>query len=193
MASDSSTNTNYDSAAELNPNTPIHHHDSAAIDDHLSSLTLTPLNHHDDEPPSTHAQNFLDPTNSGLAWADGPASPSSSGYDGERGSSGASSASAVGGGTHEIREDDDDDDGDNGLVAPNGISSSSDWVPGKRHENEDDASVSWRKRKKHFFILSNSGKPIYSRSPLFSLYFLTPLPHLLHSLLTLYVIDCQVW
>ncbi|KAK3023113.1 hypothetical protein RJ639_042702, partial [Escallonia herrerae] len=27
----------------------------------------------------------------------------------------------------------------------------------------DDASMSWRKRKKHFFILSNSGKPIYSR------------------------------
>jgi hypothetical protein len=28
---------------------------------------------------------------------------------------------------------------------------------------QDDASSSWRKRKKHFFILSNSGKPIYSR------------------------------
>ncbi|XP_047317945.1 vacuolar fusion protein MON1 homolog [Impatiens glandulifera] len=41
--------------------------------------------------------------------------------------------------------------------------SSSSWVPGKRHIDEDDASVSWRKRKKHFFILSNSGKPIYSR------------------------------
>ncbi|GFZ17906.1 SAND family protein [Actinidia rufa] len=37
------------------------------------------------------------------------------------------------------------------------------WVPGKRHADEDDASVSWRKRKKHFFILSHSGKPIYSR------------------------------
>ncbi|KAG2305671.1 hypothetical protein Bca52824_025419 [Brassica carinata] len=36
------------------------------------------------------------------------------------------------------------------------------WLPGKRHVDEDDAS-SWRKRKKHFFILSNSGKPIYSR------------------------------
>ncbi|KAI5322309.1 hypothetical protein L3X38_031381 [Prunus dulcis] len=33
----------------------------------------------------------------------------------------------------------------------------------KRHVDEDDASLSWRKRKKHFFILSNSGKPIYSR------------------------------
>ncbi|KAJ6835746.1 hypothetical protein M6B38_330830 [Iris pallida] len=27
----------------------------------------------------------------------------------------------------------------------------------------DDASVLWRKRKKHFFVLSHSGKPIYSR------------------------------
>lgn len=30
-------------------------------------------------------------------------------------------------------------------------------------EVQDDRSLSWRKRKKHFFILSNSGKPIYSR------------------------------
>jgi hypothetical protein len=28
---------------------------------------------------------------------------------------------------------------------------------------QDDASASWRKRKKHLFILSYSGKPIYSR------------------------------
>lgn len=33
-------------------------------------------------------------------------------------------------------------------------------------EVQDDASISWRKRKKHFFILSHSGKPIYSRSAL---------------------------
>ncbi|CAL0332287.1 unnamed protein product [Lupinus luteus] len=31
------------------------------------------------------------------------------------------------------------------------------------HGDEDDASISWRKRKKHFFVLSHSGKPIYSR------------------------------
>ncbi|XP_073222616.1 vacuolar fusion protein MON1 homolog isoform X2 [Cicer arietinum] len=37
------------------------------------------------------------------------------------------------------------------------------WFPGKRHLDEDDASISWRKRKKHFFVLSHSGKPIYSR------------------------------
>ncbi|KAJ0465137.1 putative vacuolar fusion protein Mon1 [Helianthus annuus] len=36
-------------------------------------------------------------------------------------------------------------------------------VPGKRHIHEDDASMSWRERKKHFFVLSNSGKPILSR------------------------------
>ncbi|MED6155838.1 Vacuolar fusion protein mon1 [Stylosanthes scabra] len=35
--------------------------------------------------------------------------------------------------------------------------------PGKRNADEDDASISWRKRKKHFFVLSHSGKPIYSR------------------------------
>ncbi|XP_020103430.1 vacuolar fusion protein MON1 homolog isoform X1 [Ananas comosus] len=37
------------------------------------------------------------------------------------------------------------------------------WARWKHHSNEDDASASWRKRKKHFFILSHSGKPIYSR------------------------------
>ncbi|KAJ6369134.1 hypothetical protein OIU78_001495 [Salix suchowensis] len=31
------------------------------------------------------------------------------------------------------------------------------------NEVQDDASISWRKKKKHFFILSHSGKPIYSR------------------------------
>ncbi|GAQ89926.1 hypothetical protein KFL_005780040 [Klebsormidium nitens] len=37
------------------------------------------------------------------------------------------------------------------------------WTPGKKHTDEDDSSESWRKRKRHFFILSNAGKPIYSR------------------------------
>ncbi|CAL9770379.1 unnamed protein product [Musa acuminata subsp. burmannicoides] len=69
-------------------------------------------------------------------------SPSSSGYAGERGSSGGSS---------EIEEADDRE------------TMLDDWSRGKRHPDEDDGSVSWRKRKKHFFILSNSGKPIYSR------------------------------
>ncbi|KAL5228040.1 hypothetical protein ABZP36_016305 [Zizania latifolia] len=70
----------------------------------------------------------------------GPPSPSSSGYAGERGSSLASSAGV----------DDPEPQPD-------------DWARGKKHVDEDDASASWRKRKKHFFILSNSGKPIYSR------------------------------
>ncbi|KAI7750914.1 hypothetical protein M8C21_003079 [Ambrosia artemisiifolia] len=39
----------------------------------------------------------------------------------------------------------------------------SERVPGKRHLHEDDGSMSWRGRKKHFFVLSNSGKPILSR------------------------------
>ncbi|KAK6926793.1 FUZ/MON1/HPS1, second Longin domain [Dillenia turbinata] len=100
--------------------------------------------------------------NSGLEVDEAPASPSSSGYAGERGSSSATSG---------LGNDDDDDDDDmeirevgnyNGLI--DGVSdSTASWVPGKRHVDEDDASVSWRKRKKHFFILSNSGKPIYSR------------------------------
>ncbi|KAF1885032.1 hypothetical protein Lal_00028921 [Lupinus albus] len=42
-------------------------------------------------------------------------------------------------------------------------STTSSWIPRKRNLDEDDASISWRKRKKHFFILSHSGKPIYSR------------------------------
>ncbi|KAI5001323.1 hypothetical protein ZWY2020_025973 [Hordeum vulgare] len=78
----------------------------------------------------------------------GPPSPSSSGYAGERGSSVASSGA---GGI----EDSD--------PAPLPAPGAEDWARGKKHADEDDGSASWRKRKKHFFILSNSGKPIYSR------------------------------
>ncbi|KAL6853306.1 hypothetical protein ACP4OV_019335 [Aristida adscensionis] len=73
-----------------------------------------------------------------------PPSPSSSGYAGERGSSLASSAGI------------DDTEPIDGLALH-------DWPRDKKHLDEDDASASWRKRKKHFFILSNSGRPIYSR------------------------------
>eukprot|EP00250_Pteridium_aquilinum_P020569 c24865_g2_i1 orf=448-2577(+) len=38
-----------------------------------------------------------------------------------------------------------------------------DPIPGKQYQNEDDSSAAWRKHKKHFFILSLAGKPIYSR------------------------------
>ncbi|KAL3530569.1 hypothetical protein ACH5RR_009891 [Cinchona calisaya] len=72
-----------------------------------------------------------------------PSSPSSSGYAGERGSSATSGI----------------DNGDFDRVPDSLVP----WTPGKRHGDEDDASISWRKRKKHFFILSHSGKPIYSR------------------------------
>ncbi|KAK8491743.1 hypothetical protein V6N13_138513 [Hibiscus sabdariffa] len=91
-----------------------------------------------------------------------PPSPRSSGYAGGRGSSSATSPSRIG----EASEIDDNEiqelrnDGSLGRISDYHASS---WVPGKRHVDEDDASISWRKRKKHFFILSNSGKPIYSR------------------------------
>ncbi|KAG5515487.1 hypothetical protein RHGRI_036515 [Rhododendron griersonianum] len=95
---------------------------------------------------------------------DRPSSPSSSGYAGERGSSngGASSGSGI----EEIGEDRICDEAGNGrgeFFDGASDSQAPPWVPGKRHVDEDDASVSWRKRKKHFFILSHSGKPIYSR------------------------------
>ncbi|KAG8644595.1 hypothetical protein MANES_11G145800v8 [Manihot esculenta] len=96
-------------------------------------------------------------TNSELE-VDGPSSPSSSGYAGERGSSSATSASRIG----EVSEDEIQEVGNDGDV-DRILDSQVAWVPGKRHVDEDDASISWRKRKKHFFILSHSGKPIYSR------------------------------
>nr|QKF54537.1 monensin sensitivity 1 [Myrciaria dubia] len=79
------------------------------------------------------------------------ASPSSSGYAGERGSS--SGGSGIG----------EEEDEIEGVRSTAGSDSQAAWLPGKRHVDEDDASISWRKRKKHFFILSHSGKPIYSR------------------------------
>ncbi|OIT04342.1 hypothetical protein A4A49_20796 [Nicotiana attenuata] len=101
-----------------------------------------------------------------------PSSPSSSGYAGERGSSNASSRASgieeeVDGEILEIGNSDSFD----------GVSDSQvQWLPGKRHGSEDDASISWRKRKKHFFVLSNSGKPIYSRNPASFLHAYTCLP-----------------
>lgn len=89
-----------------------------------------------------------------------PSSPSSSGYAGERGSSATS-------GVEEYGNDNYNDD-EIVEVRGNGdfdgvTHSQPPWTSGKRHGDEDDASISWRKRKKHFFILSHSGKPIYSR------------------------------
>ncbi|RWR74096.1 Vacuolar fusion protein MON1 [Cinnamomum micranthum f. kanehirae] len=103
-------------------------------------------------------------SSSGVAWRENsqyeaedfaPSSPSSSGYAGERGSSTGTSAGPI------------EEVGNDGIVRADSFSNaaaeSAPWVPGKRHLDEDDASISWRKRKKHFFVLSHSGKPIYSR------------------------------
>ncbi|KAL5565677.1 hypothetical protein UlMin_028841 [Ulmus minor] len=89
---------------------------------------------------------------------DGPSSPSSSGYAGERGSS---SASSGGSGIDEVVEDEIEEVRSDAIDGV--LNSQASWLPGKRHVDEDDASISWRKRKKHFFMLSHSGKPIYSR------------------------------
>ncbi|KAH7286199.1 hypothetical protein KP509_33G062800 [Ceratopteris richardii] len=51
---------------------------------------------------------------------------------------------------------------DSGLVKNGGLLKR-DLFLEKQHQSEDDSSESWRKHKKHFFILSHAGKPIYSR------------------------------
>ncbi|CAN1171895.1 Vacuolar fusion protein MON1 homolog [Linum perenne] len=101
-------------------------------------------------------------TNSELdVEAEAPASPSSSGYAGERGSSSGTSGSRRDG---DVSEDEILEVGNDGVDGGDVDDDyQAEWTPGKRHVNEDDASISWRKRKKHFFVLSNSGKPIYSR------------------------------
>ncbi|TYJ23802.1 hypothetical protein E1A91_A08G217600v1, partial [Gossypium mustelinum] len=97
-----------------------------------------------------------------LVADEGPSSPNSYSYAGERGSASATSVSRIDAASdiddieiQEVRNE----------SSFEGISDSqpSSGVPGKHRVDEDDASISWRKRKKHFFILSNSGKPIYSR------------------------------
>ncbi|KAI9076195.1 hypothetical protein K1719_041893 [Acacia pycnantha] len=90
---------------------------------------------------------------------DGLSSPSSSGYAGERGSSSETSGSVIG----DAVEQDEIEETRNDVIVDEVSDSHTPWLPAKRHVDEDDASISWRKRKKHFFILSNSGKPIYSR------------------------------
>ncbi|CAN8285543.1 unnamed protein product [Cochlearia groenlandica] len=94
-----------------------------------------------------------------------PPSPTSSGYDGERGSSGGATSTYKADEEEEeaSEEDDDDEIREANVDGDTASQHEAAWLPGKRHVNEDDASMSWRKRKKHFFILSNSGKPIYSR------------------------------
>ncbi|XP_016754777.1 vacuolar fusion protein MON1 homolog isoform X1 [Gossypium hirsutum] len=97
-----------------------------------------------------------------LVADEGPSSPNSCSYAGDRGSASATSVSRI-----DAASDIDDIEiqGGRNESSFEGISDSqpSSGVPGKHRVDEDDASISWRKRKKHFFILSNSGKPIYSR------------------------------
>lgn len=117
--------------------------------------------------PATSEEAIPESSSSGIAWRMSteieveevvPSSPSSSGYAGERGSSSGTSSGPI----------EDAGEGGNGNAEAdssvgNAADSPTSWVPGKRHLDEDDASISWRKRKKHFFVLSHSGKPIYSR------------------------------
>ncbi|XP_074302352.1 vacuolar fusion protein MON1 homolog [Silene latifolia] len=148
------------------------------VNPNLSSLSLTPNHQHQPAPPPPPPQQS-DVVDEATALRDQtsteetdhesvpsralnyPASPTSSGYAAERGSS--SSPASTAGEIEQEDGDDDDDDDDNGVVNGGVDSGSHSWTPGKRHQHEDDASLSWRKRKKHFFVLSHSGKPIYSR------------------------------
>ncbi|RDX72423.1 Vacuolar fusion protein MON1-like protein [Mucuna pruriens] len=95
------------------------------------------------------------PNGSAARPSSDPSSPTSSGYAAERGSSTATSVSQVEEVLHnEIEEM---------TIHDSQPLSQPSRLHGKRHGDEDDASISWRKRKKHFFVLSHSGKPIYSR------------------------------
>ncbi|KAL2332036.1 hypothetical protein Fmac_019617 [Flemingia macrophylla] len=125
---------------------------SSADHDSLIRLHLPPLSPSlfDSEPPDLHQ-----PNGSAARPSSEPTSPTSSGYAAERGSSTATSVSHLEDlPHHEIQEM---------SIHDSQPLSSPSWLPGKRHADEDDASISWRKRKKHFFVLSHSGKPIYSR------------------------------
>ncbi|TKY67216.1 SAND protein [Spatholobus suberectus] len=89
---------------------------------------------------------------------DAPSSPGSSGYAGEGGSTSTTSGSQF-----EIEHEEVAKDARIEIDRISISDSHTSWIPGKRHLDEDDASLSWRKRKKHFFVLSHAGKPIYSR------------------------------
>ncbi|XWS71821.1 hypothetical protein CRYUN_Cryun03dG0171000 [Craigia yunnanensis] len=171
----SSSSSSGDDSAELNPNS-----DPKLVDERFDLLTLTEpvelepdhrgngdgigngsLNRErndngdeDDDQLRVENQEFF--------GDEGPFSPSSSGYAGERGSSSVTSASRIDEAS-EIDDNEIQEARNDGSLEEISDSLASSWVPGKRHVDEDDASISWRKRKKHFFILSNSGKPIYSR------------------------------
>lgn len=117
--------------------------------------------------PADEIGEVREPADRDVVWGrtaselemDGLSSPSSSGYAGERGSSSATSGSGI----DDVVGQDEIEEMRNDVIVDEVSDSHTSWLPAKRHVDEDDASISWRKRKKHFFILSNSGKPIYSR------------------------------
>ncbi|KAL3687682.1 hypothetical protein R1sor_013991 [Riccia sorocarpa] len=111
------------------------------------------------ESSSTEQSVVLDGELSSDRGLDGPVSPTSSqggtsGYMAGSGSSSASTSSISG----TEAANDQESEGTGNRKEERGA-----WVPGKRHLQEDDTHPSWRRHKKHFFILSNAGKPIYSR------------------------------
>ncbi|KAK8562281.1 hypothetical protein V6N13_019691 [Hibiscus sabdariffa] len=174
MSTNSSSSSSGDDSAELNPNSG-----PKVVDERFDSLTLTELI---ESGPSDQGNEdgfnngSLNPErNAGdkdddqlqvedqeMVASEAPSSPSSSGYEGERGSISATSASRI-----DVENETDDNEiqevRDEGSLEGISDSQASSGVPGKYRVDEDDASISWRKRTKHFFILSNSGKPIYSR------------------------------
>ncbi|XP_031388569.1 vacuolar fusion protein MON1 homolog isoform X2 [Punica granatum] len=120
---------------------------SSAVEDQFASITVSEKSrshsHASNGSPNRDAGEIVEER--AAAWrseAEGHPVPSSSGYSGEIGEDDIREARNAGG-------------------QVDGVSGSG--LQGKRRLDEDDASVSWRKRKKHFFILSHSGKPIYSR------------------------------
>ncbi|CAH1441624.1 unnamed protein product [Lactuca virosa] len=148
------------------PSTDYHQEPVSEIDDGSSRESASEMRRNSIGESSSSRGSGLWRNNLGVEVevepeADGElSSPSSSGYAGERGSS-SSPTSACG--TDVIRElrDNGSSIGDDGAVPLD--PSQTQWIRGKQHADEDDGSISWRKRKKHFFVLSHSGKPIYSR------------------------------
>uniref|UniRef100_A0A7I4A6B9 Vacuolar fusion protein MON1 homolog n=1 Tax=Physcomitrium patens TaxID=3218 RepID=A0A7I4A6B9_PHYPA len=130
---------------------------------HQDDIAAVPTSSNNTTPASTESGTLVSDVLDGDASLDdsiheGPASPSSSdegtsGYLAGSGSSSASICSASGA----------DESVDGVLIQESNRPARRTWVPGKRHPEEDDTSLSWRKHKKHFFILSYAGKPIYSR------------------------------
>ncbi|XP_022756097.1 vacuolar fusion protein MON1 homolog [Durio zibethinus] len=176
MWSDSSSSSaSGDDPTDVNPNFNL-----KLVDERFGLLTLTELvrlkhNHRENGDGIANRSlnqerindgdednNRLQVENEGMFSDEGSLSLSNSGYIAERGSSSATS-------TSRIDEAGEIDDSEIQVVRNDGSlkeitdSQAFSWVPGKCHVDEDDTSISWRKRKKHFFILSNSGKPIYSR------------------------------